>query len=182
MISNEQNPLKIQTVNELVTALIEEERTTFSRIIHQTKISKNEFIQYSSWSSESYTRNCIVDNEKFELILLCWEGNQVTPIHDHGGEECWVKIIDGKFKENIFKEDEKGNLEQIKSSIAETGDTTYMIDFMGYHNLENLDKTRGMSLHLYAKPIRECKIYNTELSQFVHKNMEYDTVCEQFNK
>ena len=90
MNSIEQIPI---TINELITSLIEEERTEYDEIIRSIKIPSNSFNDFCSWSSETYTRNCIVQNEKFELILLCWEQGQSTPIHDHGGEECWVKVI-----------------------------------------------------------------------------------------
>ena len=73
-------------------------------------------------------------------------------IHDHGGEECWVKVIEGEFRENIYKEDEAGKLKIIKSAISKANEVTYMKDFMGFHSLENIANKRSMSLHLYAKP------------------------------
>lgn len=139
-------------------------------------ISSSVFNDYCSWSDECYTRNCIVDNEKFELILLCWGPGQMTPIHDHGGEECWVTIIDGEFKETIYKIDDADGLKEVKSSIAKTNDVTYMIDFMGFHTLENLSNNRSMSLHLYAKPIRSCNSYDEKSGKLVNKELVYTTV------
>lgn len=179
MSSNEQNTLAIHNLNDLVTALTEGERTTYSQIIHSLKLDKKELDDYCSWSKDSYTRNCIVENEKFELILLCWEPKQFTPIHDHGGEECWVKILDGNFSEIIYKEGTDGILNEVKSAQAKAGDVTYMIDFMGSHRLGNLDETRSMSLHLYAKPIRTCNIYDVDKKKFISKNMEYDTTSNK---
>ena len=99
----------------------------------------------------------------------------MTPIHDHGGEECWVKIIHGEFKETIYKLDEAGELKTVKSVTAKTGDITYMIDFMGCHRLENIHSERSLSLHLYAKPIRNCQLFDENSKTFVSKNMSYDT-------
>lgn len=179
MNSNEKNTPAIHSLNELVTALTEEERTTYSQIIHSLKLDNKELNDYCSWSKDCYTRNCIIENEKFELILLCWEPNQATPIHDHGGEECWVKILDGNFSEIIYQEESDGTLKEVKSTQAITGDVTYMIDFMGSHSLTNLDETRSMSLHLYAKPIRTCNIYDVDENKFVSKNMAYDTISNK---
>jgi cysteine dioxygenase len=53
-----------------------------------------------------------------------------------------------------------------------------MKDFMGFHRLENLSKERSMSLHLYAKPIRDCNIFDEDSMKFVHKKMTYNTVSE----
>lgn len=177
---NEENPVtlqSIQSVDELVTTLSEGERMKFGDILQSLNLPSNAFDNYCSWSSESYTRNCIIETEKFELILLCWEKGQITPIHDHGGEECWVKIIEGEFKETIYKEDETGELNVVKSTIAKSNDITYMIDFMGFHSLENVSNKRSMSLHLYANPIRNCNILDEDSRKLVKKEMVYDTIA-----
>lgn len=173
--SNEKIATTPQTLNDLIVALKEGERTTYNYIIHTTKLEATAFNTYASWSNDCYTRNCIVDSEKFELILICWREGDQTAIHDHGGEECWVKTIEGEFKETIFKKDEKGELKAVKTTISKPNDITYMKDFMGFHRLENISKKRGISLHLYAKPIRNCNVFNETLKTFENKDLEYDT-------
>lgn len=175
--SNEDRTTPPQNLNELITALSEGERTTYNHIIHSVKFSSNAFDKYASWSNECYTRNCIVDNEKFELILICWSEGQGTPIHDHDGEECWVKFIKGEFKETIYKENEAGELNSVKTTVSKEGKVTYMKDFMGFHTLENLSNKKSMSLHLYAKPIRKCRVFDEKLNTFVTKKLEYDTIA-----
>ena len=175
--SNKRNPV-CQSLNELITTLSEAERSQYNAIIRSMKFSVDSFGDYCSWCEKSYTRNCIVENEKFEMILLCWEKGQITPIHDHGGEECWVKVIDGELGETIYQEDETGKLNKIKSNTSKTGDISYMIDFMGFHRLENLSTERSMSLHIYAKPIRTCRVFNEDSKEFVGKKLAYSTVSE----
>jgi cysteine dioxygenase len=177
--STDQRSQIIQTLDELVTSLSEAERTSFDRIIRSMNLPRRVYENRCSWSDDSYTRNCIVENEKFELILLCWEKGQYTPIHDHGGEECWVKVIEGEFKETIYQKDESGEVKIIKSAVAKTNDITYMIDFMGFHRLENLSNARSMTLHLYAKPIHKCNILDENSGKLVNKEMTYDTVSEK---
>lgn len=175
MNSNEHSSPIPQSLDELATALSEGERVTYNEIIRSLKLPASVFEDYCSWCDESYTRNCIVENEKFELILLCWEVGQITPIHNHGGEECWVRVIEGEFRETIYTQDEAGELNIVQSSISKSNETTYMRDFMGFHSLENLSSKRSMSLHLYAKPIRSCKIFDEKSRTFVKKNLVYDT-------
>ncbi|WP_223267211.1 cysteine dioxygenase [Polaribacter sp. IC073] len=177
MNSNEKKTTTPQTLNDLIVALNEGERTTYNHIIHTTKLEATAFKTYASWSNNCYTRNCIVDSEKFELILICWREGDQTAIHDHGGEECWVKAIEGEFKETIYKKDETGELKAVKTTISKPNDITYMKDFMGFHRLENMSKKRSMSLHLYAKPIRNCNVFNEDLKTFENKNLDYDTTA-----
>ena len=173
--SNENTTAPLQTLNDLITALSEGDRTTYNHIIHSLKIKANAFEPYVFWSDEGYTRNCIVDTENFELILICWGAGQATAIHDHDGEECWVKVIDGKLKETIYKQNVAGVLNVVKSTISKPNDISYMKDFMGFHTLENIANKKSMSLHLYAKPIRKCRIFDVESQVFVDKKLGYDT-------
>ncbi len=165
-------------MNDLVNTLDEAERVTINEIMQSSFLPANVFEKYCSWSDDCYTRNCIVNNEKFELILLCWQPGQITPIHDHGGQECWVKVIQGSFKENIYTLDHSGELILKESTIASVNDCTYMDDHIGYHSLENVSKGKSMSLHLYSKPIQTCNLYDSETRKFMSKEMVYDTIFD----
>ena len=81
--------------------------------------------------------------------------------------------------ETIYQKDDSGELKMIKSAISKSNEITYMIDFMGYHRLENLSNGRSMTLHLYAKPIHSCNILNEDSGKFVKKDMTYDTESEK---
>jgi predicted metal-dependent enzyme (double-stranded beta helix superfamily) len=39
--------------------------------------------QYAFFNPHKYCRNLLEFNEDFELIVLCWEPNQESPIHNH---------------------------------------------------------------------------------------------------
>ena len=174
----EQNHETFESVNELVSALSEGERPKYAEILRSFNLTSSDLECFASWSSKSYTRNCLEDNEGFELILICWEKGQITPIHDHGGEECWVKVMEGDIQETIYKIDDNGALNSGKTRVSKTGDISYMIDFMGYHRLENLSDKRSMSLHVYAKPIRNCQCFDDNSKTFVRKKLKYSTVSE----
>ena len=173
--SNKDSPANIRTLDALITALNTEEQSKYNQLIRSVKFPINYFDKQSSWCAKYYTRNCLAENDKFELILLCWNAKQITPIHDHGGEECWVVVIDGKFRETLYAEDPSGKLTAIKTIISKCNDITYMIDFMGFHRLENLSNKRSLTLHLYAKPIRSCNVFDEVTKKFVNKNMVYST-------
>jgi cysteine dioxygenase len=48
---------------------------------------------------------------------------------------------------------------------------------MGFHSLENISNKKSMSLHLYAKPIRNCKVFDEDSKGFVNKEMSYHTTA-----
>lgn len=168
----------ITTLAELISVLRVEDRKEYGAILKDMKLPLQEFEKYATWSDTCYTRNCIEQNSDFELILICWSKAQKTAIHDHGGEECWVYAVDGAYTENIYEKNDLGELELMRNLQLHSGDVTYMIDFMGFHNLENHSNRRAMSLHLYAKPIKKCNVYDTEKKVFVCKKLFYDSTEE----
>lgn len=175
---SEKTHLQINSIKDLVTVLSETEKNDYAEIMHSLDLPLSAYEECSTWCKDCYTRNCIANNESFELILLCWEKGQETPIHDHGGEECWVKVIEGEFEETIYKKNNDEKMTLTKSSNYTKGDVSYMVDFMGFHRLKNNIDGRTISLHLYAKPIRSCQLFDEESETFVRKTMSYDTSLE----
>jgi cysteine dioxygenase len=165
----------ITTLAELVSVLRVKDRREYAAVLKEMKISPQEFEKYATWSDTCYTRNCIEENSDFELILICWSKAQKTAIHDHGGEECWVYVVDGEYRENIYEKNDLGELKSVKSLQMQSGDVTYMIDFMGFHDLENHSNRKAMSLHLYANPIKKCNVYDADKKVFVSKKLFYNT-------
>lgn len=168
----------IQSFTELITVLSEEERTDYVGILHSLSIAHAEVNSYHSWSDEKYTRNCVVENDAFELILICWEPGQSTPIHDHGGEKCWVYVMEGEIKETLYDKASEGQPIVKRSTTSKTGDVSFISDVMGCHSLENPTDSRTCTLHLYAKPIRNCNVYDESLGEFANRELSYDTVAE----
>lgn len=164
----------LTSLSQLVEILKESPTEDFVSISKTVKLTAEDVVDYATWSTEKYTRNCVEINDRFELILLCWEPGQKTPIHDHGGEECWVYFINSQFEEVIYTQT-GADLEVKKSATVTHGAVTYMTDFMGVHSLQNVGDTRGFSLHLYAKPIKSCNVFNDSSEVFELKEMNYDS-------
>ncbi len=164
----------IETISGLISKLKENSSSEYGAILNQLELS-DEYIQdCSSWSSEKYTRNCLYKDDAFELLLLCWEQGQKTPVHCHGGEECWVKLISGELNEVFYENDATQLSKAIKSQKLDVNGLSYMNDLVGLHSLENTNNGKSISLHLYAKPIKRCRYYDTEKGAFVYNDMSYD--------
>ena len=97
----------INSLNQLIERLRTASKDEYKSIGVTLDLPLKELEPFMFWSDKRYTRNCIVREGDFELILLCWEPGQGTSIHCHGGEECWVYMIDGMIEESnyIFEDD-----------------------------------------------------------------------------
>lgn len=148
----------------------------YVQIAQGMKLPLADFEPFTHWDSEHYTRNCIDRTDDYELILLCWEPGQETPIHGHGGEECWVYALQGTILEHRQEWDAAHQkLETVETAQMKAGDISYMDDNMGFHSLHNTGGTRAMTLHLYMNPIDRCRVFDPDNQRFEVKEMEYDT-------
>jgi len=149
--------------------------------LEQAKIIKNiniplaDFAQYTTWKEGCYTRNCLRKTDDYEFILLCWDGNCETAIHDHAGQNCWVYQIDGTVKETRYSGEADDLTVKSEGTLA-PGEVSYMNDKLGYHKIENITGEKAMTLHVYVKPIEKCQVLNEDTENFEMKQMAYDEV------
>ena len=162
----------ITSLSQLINKLKNSSKKEYKSIGVNLDIPLEEFLPYAHWSQDNYTRNCIIREQKFELILLCWEPGQKTPVHCHGGEECWVYLIDGIIEEKHFQflDDELIREDKV---VLESGGKSFMSDEIGYHSLENISSRRAYSIHLYMDPIDDCTVYDSKSQEFIHKSLTY---------
>ena len=160
----------INTVKSLVELLNCSTKEEYKTIGASLDIDPMSFSKFTHWNSGFYTRNCISRTANYELILLCWEKGQKTPVHCHGGEECWVNIIQGTLKETNFTFENKTLLAGEVDHLL-PGEVSYMNDELGFHMLENDTAQRAMSLHLYMDPISHCSRYDEKSNAFISVEM-----------
>ena len=169
-----------ENIQKLVDLLANNSNEEYNALLNDFDFSTIDFKPYQSWSSEKYTRNCLYKDLNFELILLCWEHGQETPIHGHDGEDCWVYLLEGEMKEVFFNMDDNDNLIADDSQTVETDQVTFMDDSQGFHKLKNGHDGRSMSLHLYAKPIENCKSFDEKSQRFVKRSLNFDTNSDKY--
>jgi len=165
----------ISTISELVDELPDASFKDYARLLRNLEVTKKELEGYAHFCEDNYVRHCFVHTEKYELLMLCWDENQETPVHAHDGQNCWVKVLEGEINERLYKKDQDGELVETKTSLLQKGEISYMNDELGLHKLGALNG-KALSLHLYAEPIQHCKIYDNEGELVAEKEMEYDSI------
>lgn len=166
----------IKSLNGLIETLKQSNTEDYVKVAKRMKLPVSDFTKYAFWKKDGYSRNCIIKTEAFELILICWKKSDITPIHGHDNQNCWVYQVDGNMTEIRYKKDQQGNLTECNRMQLEPGNLTFMHDSMGYHVLENTSEQKSMTLHLYMNPINSCEIFNDEKNCFEKMNLEFDSV------
>lgn len=156
----------IKTVEALVKALndCEECGHHVLDVMSNVKIPRREFERYYSWSDERYSRNVLARNSDFEVLLICWEEGQASPIHDFNAQEAWIHPVEGMLREERFKINvEDDRLEKVSNVLLGTDEFSYM-NQIGIHRYSNANKARTVSLNIYRKPVTEWHVYDEHSS------------------
>jgi cysteine dioxygenase len=134
--------------------------------------------RYLNFRPTKYTRNLVGLDDRFELLVLCWNPGQETPIHNHEGQNCWMAVLQGELEEVhfAFPGEAAGSLRRLGSFDYRPGDVGYIHDDIALHVIRPLGERPCVSLHLYSLPFRECNIYCPETGRISRKTLSYDTV------
>ena len=136
-----------------------------SSLLSAYQAEHRDWDDWALWSDECYTRNLVARGDSFELLLLCWNPGQESPIHDHAGQNCWMAVLEGQLEEIHYGEPENGAskrlvpLEKGRAKSFAEGGVAFIEDSIAYHLIQPAGGVRAVSLHLYAKPIDTCKIF-----------------------
>lgn len=129
--------------------------------------------------SKPYTRNLIAtDHTSYTLLALCWSVGQCSPIHDHPGDGCYMRVIEGAIFEKRFRiiEGSSSRLVCTAHDVYSPNQLAFIHDVMGLHQIgchnhhSNYWINHGLvssqpavSLHLYTPPIRHCNVYTSSM-------------------
>ena len=59
--------------------------------------------KYFRFGEKSYKRNLIHEGAVYHALAICWRPGQRSPIHDHHGSACGVRVIKGCATETVFQ-------------------------------------------------------------------------------
>jgi cysteine dioxygenase len=153
-------------INKIIELIVEDSEIELKNkiqiklLLESYKPNINEINNYIYFDkSKNYTRNLIsTDNKTYTLLLLCWNTNKYSPIHDHPENGCWVKIISGSINEIKYK-CKNNKLIEISNDTINSG-VTYIDNSIGLHKVGNPDNNiKAITLHLYSPSYNNCKIW-----------------------
>ena len=86
--------------------------------LENAKVSNDELKPYVAFKAGNYSRHRVFRNDWAEMLILCWQPGQRTPIHDHNGSRGAVLVQKGVVWETTFSfDEEKGLSIQLRSRI-----------------------------------------------------------------
>ena len=178
--------VKIENLIEGLRRISDEDFTCDNvyRFLAENPVDVNTIAPFFFWSKDFYTRNLIYKDERFELMAICWDKGQVSKIHNHADQMCWMTVPVGKLRGQNFRAVE---LDEAKSfcKLEETDDFN-LSDCLAakveleepIHQILNLPEfgERAVSLHIYSKPFDTCLCYCRETDTFKEVPLFYTSI------
>jgi cysteine dioxygenase len=111
-----------------------------------------EFVRFSE---QGYTRNLVRAGPWYHALVLCWRNGQRSPIHDHTGSSCCVRVLRGTRTETRFEFAPNGHVKAVESRDYPPG-STFASQDLDLHQVSNLQAGRAdlVTLHVYSPPLR----------------------------
>jgi cysteine dioxygenase len=150
-----------------------------ARILSEYTATQDDWKRYALFRPEMYTRNLVARNEHFEMLILCWSENQASPIHNHAGQNCWMAVLEGTIEEALYSPPSgngAGPLTVRNTKLYSPGRVAFINDDIALHRVRPSAGGRGISLHLYSKPIDVCNIYDEATGRIVESPLVYHSV------
>jgi len=130
------------------------------------------------FQDDHYARTLIDLGEHHAALVLCWKPGQGSPIHDHRGSACVVRVLEGEVVERTFDRDEAGWLHERGSHVLREGCVCGSFD-EDIHMLVNETSDRPLvTMHIYTPPLEDYRLY-TRHSTEVRVCSDEETLAAQ---
>ncbi len=112
----------------------------------------------------AYVRTLVHQAPHYELLVMCWMPNQHSPIHDHGGSACAVRVVTGRATETVYSMDDDGLVEPVGQSVFPPRGVVCSHD-ADIHCLGNLPVPGEdadaplVTVHIYSPVLGACRKY-----------------------
>jgi cysteine dioxygenase len=176
-------------IQEFAAALRKLPESAFDRtnqvieFLRSAPVTPDTLEPFLTWDRQHYTRNLVDKTPLYELIAICWEVGQISSVHNHQGQNCWMAVPMGR----LLVENYRTISEDLSSGKArlEPTDTVEMnpanpcaVDPKEpVHRVLNPREfnERAVSLHVYSRPYDSCMVYSPEQGTCGEIKLHYTT-------
>ena len=129
--------------------------------LEELEIDLDDVRPFVRFSDERYQRNLFREGRGYHALVLCWRNGQRSPIHDHRGSSCGMRILEGTATETIFDRGPNGLPYAVFSRELRPGTVAGSQDD-DIHQVSNLQPADAdlVTLHVYSPPLLRMRIYS----------------------
>jgi cysteine dioxygenase len=127
----------------------------------RAEIGCDDVAEHIRFWDRSYARNLVRAGPWYHVLALCWKNGQRSPIHDHIGSSCAVRVLRGVATETKFEVAPSGDIYAIGSRDFLAGSVCGSAD-TDLHQVSNLQGGGAdlVTLHIYSPPLIRMGTYS----------------------
>jgi cysteine dioxygenase len=145
----------------------------------------DELVRHVSWPRRGYARTLIHRDDAFELLVLSWAPGSRAPLHDHAGQDCWLVPLAGAFDLDDYAivagDRRRAWLAPLRGRRVGLGELDRRDEHETIHAVTPVTPL-ALSLHLYARPIDRCRVYDLGRNRWSWRRLGYDAVAPQIGE
>jgi cysteine dioxygenase len=138
--------------------------------LQHNSVSPDTLTSYLKWDHQHYTRNLIDKTPLYELIAICWEVGQISSVHNHRDQNCWMAVPIGRLMVENFhlvsQDVDHGRCQLTPADTVEMNPAhpCAVNPADPVHRVVNPKQfgERAVSLHIYSRPFDSCVVYSPE--------------------
>lgn len=130
-------------------------------LLSQLKLTADDLAEFVRFSDQGYAHNLIRGGRWYQVWVLCWKNGQRSPIHDHRGSSCGVRVLRGTLTQTDFIFAANGHVKATGSEDFEPGSVLGSLD-TDMHQVSNLQAGDAdlVTLHVYSPPLLRMGTYS----------------------
>jgi cysteine dioxygenase len=131
--------------------------------LREDPLTLQDLSSYLTFNPTRYVRNRVHDGPAYQALLLCWRNGQRSPIHNHRGSRCGVKVLSGVATETVFARSPNGLVVPVSSRDLPVGHTCASED-EDTHQVSNLQAGGAdlVTLHIYSPPLLRMEVFSLD--------------------
>jgi cysteine dioxygenase len=137
------------------------------------------------WPRRGYARTLIHRDDAFELLVLAWTPGSCAPLHDHAGQDCWLLPLAGAFDLDDYAlldgQRHHAWLTPLRARRLGVGEIDRRDEHEPVHAVTPVTPL-ALSLHLYARPIDRCRVFDLQRSTWSWRRLRYDHVARELGE
>lgn len=124
-------------------------------------VTCDDVMPFVRFSEKAYSRNLVRGGSWYNVLVLCWKNGQRSPIHDHAGSTCAVRVLRGTLTETRFDFSPNGLVVAAGSRDCPPGAVVGSQDD-DLHQVSNLQAGDAdlVTLHVYSPPLLTMGTYS----------------------
>ncbi len=177
----------IETVIDGLKSISNDEFTCDNvyQFLSDTPVDVDSIVKYLFWNPEFYTRNLVYKDDRFEMMVICWEKGQVSSVHNHADQRCWMTVPIGRLQGQNFgvaeADESRGYCKLFETDTFELSDClAAKVELEEpIHQVLNLAEynERAASIHIYSKPYDSCLAYCRDTDTFKEVKLFYNSIA-----